>query len=114
MKPSALFLFLCLGLFTTAAWAALKPGDAAPDFTVDAALGGGERGHRHAIGGLGFAACRPADGGSDVDGALRAVCVAAGSGGVYWGLDTHLLALDHERTFASGDPRHAQVVTGGD
>ena len=28
--------------FTTAAWAALKPGDAAPDFTVDAALGGKE------------------------------------------------------------------------
>ena len=38
VKPSTLFLFLCLGLFTTAAWAALKPGDAAPDFTVDAAL----------------------------------------------------------------------------
>ena len=29
MKPSTLFLSLCLGLFTTAAWAALKPGDAA-------------------------------------------------------------------------------------
>ena len=42
MKPSTLFLFLCLALFTTAAWAALKPGDAAPDFTVDAALGGEE------------------------------------------------------------------------
>jgi hypothetical protein len=40
VKPSTLFLFLCLGLFTTAAWAELKPGDAAPDFTVDAALGG--------------------------------------------------------------------------
>ena len=34
MKPSTPFLSLCLGLFTTAAWAALKPGDAAPDFTV--------------------------------------------------------------------------------
>ena len=42
VKPSTLFLFLWLGLFTTAAWAALKPGDAAPDFTVDAALGGKE------------------------------------------------------------------------
>ena len=42
VKPSTLFLFLCLALFTTAAWAALKPGDAAPDFTVDAALGGEE------------------------------------------------------------------------
>jgi peroxiredoxin len=42
VKPSTLFLSLCLGLFTTAAWAALKPGDAAPDFTVDAALGGKE------------------------------------------------------------------------
>jgi len=42
VKPSTLFLFLCPGLFTTAAWAALKPGDAAPDFTVDAALGGEE------------------------------------------------------------------------
>jgi thioredoxin-dependent peroxiredoxin len=42
VKPSTLFLSLCLGLFTTAASAALKPGDAAPDFTVDAALGGKE------------------------------------------------------------------------
>jgi peroxiredoxin len=42
VKPSTLLLTLCLGLFTTAAWAALKPGDAAPDFTVDAALGGKE------------------------------------------------------------------------
>ena len=42
VKPSTLLLSLCLGLFTTAAWAALKPGDAAPDFTVDAALGGKE------------------------------------------------------------------------
>jgi hypothetical protein len=33
---------LCLGLFTTAAWAALKLGDATPDFAVDAALGGKE------------------------------------------------------------------------
>src|SRR5438105_4830982 len=48
-KPSTLLRTLCvgvfsncLGLFTTAAWAALKPGDAAPDFTVDAALGGKE------------------------------------------------------------------------
>jgi thioredoxin-dependent peroxiredoxin len=40
VKLSKQFLSLCLGLFTTAAWAALKPGDAAPDFTVDAALGG--------------------------------------------------------------------------
>ncbi|HEY4848839.1 MAG TPA: peroxiredoxin [Methylocella sp.] len=42
MKSSTLLLSLCFGLFTTAAWAALKPGDAAPDFTVDAALGGKE------------------------------------------------------------------------
>src|ERR1700730_9375889 len=42
VKPSTLFLSLCLGLFSTTAWAALKPGDAAPDFTVDAALGGKE------------------------------------------------------------------------
>jgi thioredoxin-dependent peroxiredoxin len=40
VKPWILLLSLCLGLCTTAAWAALKPGDAAPDFTVDAALGG--------------------------------------------------------------------------
>ena len=40
VKLSALLLSLCFGLFTTAACAALKPGDAAPDFTVDAALGG--------------------------------------------------------------------------
>ncbi|MDQ6869245.1 MAG: peroxiredoxin [Pseudomonadota bacterium] len=37
-----MLLFLCFGLFTTDAWAALKPGDATPDFTVDAALGGKE------------------------------------------------------------------------
>jgi len=42
VKPSTLLLSLCFGLFTTAAWAALKPGDAAPDFTVDAVLGGKE------------------------------------------------------------------------
>ena len=42
VKTSALLLSLCFGLFATAAWAALKPGDAAPDFTVDAALGGKE------------------------------------------------------------------------
>src|ERR1700730_15699823 len=42
VKPSTLFLSLCLGLFSTTAWAALNPGDAAPDFTVDAALGGKE------------------------------------------------------------------------
>jgi hypothetical protein len=29
VKPSTLLLSLCVGLFTTAAWAALKPGDAA-------------------------------------------------------------------------------------
>ena len=40
----ALALLLCFGtsLFATAATAALKPGDAAPDFTVQAALGGKE------------------------------------------------------------------------
>ena len=42
VKPSTLFLSLCLGICATAAWAALKPGEAAPDFTVDAALGGKE------------------------------------------------------------------------
>jgi peroxiredoxin Q/BCP len=42
VKPSTLLFSLCFGLFTTAAWAALKPGDAAPDFTVEAALGGKE------------------------------------------------------------------------
>lgn len=40
VKPLSLCLSLCLGLFATAAVAALKPGDAAPDFTVDAAQGG--------------------------------------------------------------------------
>jgi thioredoxin-dependent peroxiredoxin len=42
LKPLTLCLALCLGLFTTAAVAALKPGAAAPDFTVDAAQGGNE------------------------------------------------------------------------
>jgi thioredoxin-dependent peroxiredoxin len=42
VKPSTLLLSLCFGLFTTAACAALKPGDAAPDFTVNAARGGKE------------------------------------------------------------------------
>ena len=42
VKPSTLLLSFCFGLFTTGAWAALKPGDAAPDFTVDAVLGGKE------------------------------------------------------------------------
>ncbi|MCI0600878.1 MAG: peroxiredoxin [Beijerinckiaceae bacterium] len=40
MKPSVLLLAIGFGLFATAAWAALKPGDAAPDFTIEAALGG--------------------------------------------------------------------------
>jgi thioredoxin-dependent peroxiredoxin len=42
MTPPALFLSLYLGLFATAAWAALKPGDAAPEFALEAALGGKE------------------------------------------------------------------------
>ncbi|HEV2045200.1 MAG TPA: peroxiredoxin [Chthoniobacterales bacterium] len=42
MKQSTLFLSLCLGFSATAASATLKPGDAAPDFTVDAAHGGKE------------------------------------------------------------------------
>ncbi|MGH6835908.1 MAG: peroxiredoxin [Methylocella sp.] len=42
VKLLTLFLSLCLGLFPTAAMAALKPGDAAPDFTLDAARGGKE------------------------------------------------------------------------
>ncbi len=42
MKALALLLCLALSLFATAAAAALKPGDAAPDFTVQAALGGKE------------------------------------------------------------------------
>lgn len=40
MKPSTLFLAVFFGLFATAALAALKPGDTAPDFTVAAAQGG--------------------------------------------------------------------------
>ena len=36
------FLSLCLGLVSTAALAALKEGDAAPDFTIQAAEGGKE------------------------------------------------------------------------
>jgi peroxiredoxin Q/BCP len=40
MKLIPLLAGLCLGLFATAAYAALKPGDAAPDFTVAAAQGG--------------------------------------------------------------------------
>ena len=42
MKAPTLFLSLCLGLSTTAAMAELKSGDAAPDFTVQAAQGGKE------------------------------------------------------------------------
>ena len=42
MKPLALLLSSCLGLTTTAAVAALKPGAPAPDFTVQAAQGGNE------------------------------------------------------------------------
>ena len=42
MKPLALLLSSCLGLITTAAAAALKPGDPAPSFTVEAAQGGNE------------------------------------------------------------------------
>lgn len=40
VKLSSLFLGLCLGLFATAVVAALKPGDTAPDFTIEAAQGG--------------------------------------------------------------------------
>ena len=40
MKPSILALPLYLSLCGTPAWAALKPGDIAPDFTVEAAQGG--------------------------------------------------------------------------
>ncbi len=40
MKLATLGLSLCLSLFATAAMTALKPGDAAPDFTVAAAQGG--------------------------------------------------------------------------
>ncbi len=40
MKFPRLLLAFSLGLFATAAQAALKPGDSAPDFTVQAATGG--------------------------------------------------------------------------
>ena len=40
MKLAIVALSVCFGLCTTAASAALKPGDAAPDFSVDAARGG--------------------------------------------------------------------------
>ncbi|PNG27291.1 peroxiredoxin [Methylocella silvestris] len=40
MKRLTLFLSFCLGLFSTGAMAALKPGDAAPDFSLEAAQGG--------------------------------------------------------------------------
>ena len=40
MKFPRLLLALSLGLFATASQAALKPGDSAPDFTVQAATGG--------------------------------------------------------------------------
>ncbi len=40
MTPRTIALSLGLGLVSTAAMAALKPGDAAPGFTVDAAQGG--------------------------------------------------------------------------
>lgn len=42
MKPLAFLLCLCLGLYNSAAMAALKPGDPAPDFMVQAAKGGKE------------------------------------------------------------------------
>jgi peroxiredoxin len=42
MKPMTLFLGLCLSALPAAALAALKPGDAAPDFSIPAALGGQE------------------------------------------------------------------------
>lgn len=40
MKPAALLLCLCLVLPAASAQAALKPSDAAPDFSLQAALGG--------------------------------------------------------------------------
>jgi len=40
MKFPRLLLALSVGLFATAGQAALKPGDSAPDFTVQAATGG--------------------------------------------------------------------------
>lgn len=42
MKPFIPFIALCSSLFAGPALAALKPGDPAPDFTVDAAQGGQE------------------------------------------------------------------------
>ena len=42
MKASAVFVAFCLGLLATGATAALKTGEAAPDFTVQAAQGGKE------------------------------------------------------------------------
>jgi peroxiredoxin len=42
LKPLAILLTFCLGFTTSAAVAALKPGDLAPDFTVQAAQGGKE------------------------------------------------------------------------
>jgi hypothetical protein len=42
LKPFASLLSICLGLYNSAAGAALKPGDPAPDFTVRAAQGGKE------------------------------------------------------------------------
>jgi peroxiredoxin Q/BCP len=40
MKRFATWFVVCGGLLTTPVWAALKPGDAAPDFTAQAAVGG--------------------------------------------------------------------------
>lgn len=40
MKTLTPILALCFALATAAAWAALKPGEPAPDFTVQAAIGG--------------------------------------------------------------------------
>jgi thioredoxin-dependent peroxiredoxin len=42
LKPFAFLLSLCVGLYNSAAGAALKPGDPAPAFTVQAAQGGKE------------------------------------------------------------------------
>ncbi len=40
MKSFALWGFILASLIATPAWAGLKPGDAAPDFTAQAAVGG--------------------------------------------------------------------------
>lgn len=40
MKRSAVWLVVFGSLIATPVWAALKPGDAAPDFTAEAAVGG--------------------------------------------------------------------------